>query len=56
MLLEPGQHLGGMATGGLSRTDFGHKEVIGGYALEFYWRVGLKYEMNRFSNEGSVVL
>jgi len=50
-LLEPGRHLGGMATGGLSRTDFGHKEVIGGYALEFYWRVGLKYEMNRFADE-----
>ena len=28
-LLEPGTHLGGMATGGLSRTDFGKKEVIG---------------------------
>lgn len=51
VLLEPGRHLGGMATGGLSRTDFGHKEVIGGYALEFYWRVGLKYEMNRMAND-----
>ncbi len=40
-----------MATGGLSRTDFGKKEVIGGYALEFYWRVGLKYDMGRFANE-----
>ena len=40
LLLEPGRHLGGMATGGVSRTDFGKKEVIGGYALEFYWRVG----------------
>jgi hypothetical protein len=51
VLLEPGKHLGGMATGGLSRTDFGHKEVIGGYALEFYWRVGLKYEVNRYADE-----
>jgi FAD dependent oxidoreductase len=51
ILLEPGRHLGGMATGGLSRTDFGHKEVIGGYALEFYWRVGLKYEVNRYADE-----
>src|ERR1700677_490949 len=51
VLLEPGRHLGGMATGGLSRTDFGHKEVIGGYPLEFYWRVGLKYEVNRFADE-----
>src|ERR1700681_311160 len=50
-LLEPGRHLGGMATGGLSRTDFGKKEVIGGYALEFYWRVGLKYDVGRYANE-----
>src|SRR5437660_2766103 len=49
VLLEPGTHLGGMATGGLSRTDYGKKEVTGGYALEFYWRVGLKYEMGRFA-------
>jgi hypothetical protein len=51
ILLEPAHHLGGMATGGLSRTDFGHKEVLGGYALEFYWRVGLKYEVNRYADE-----
>src|SRR5205823_7258738 len=29
-LLEASAHLCGMATGGLSRTDFGKKEVIGG--------------------------
>lgn len=51
LLLEPGQHIGGMATGGLSRTDFGKKEVIGGYAMEFYWRVGLKYQMGRFAQD-----
>src|SRR6476469_3004312 len=51
VLLEPGAHLGGMATGGLSRTDFGKKEVIGGYALEFYWRVGRKYAMQRFAQD-----
>jgi hypothetical protein len=32
-----------MVTGGLSRTDFGKKEVIGGIALEFYQRAGKKY-------------
>lgn len=48
-LLEPGSHLGGMATGGLSRTDFGKKDVIGGYPLEFYWRVGQKYDLARFA-------
>ncbi len=51
VLLEPGRHVGGMATGGLSRTDFGKKQVIGGYALEFYWRVGMKYGMGRYANE-----
>jgi len=50
-LLEPGNHLGGMATGGLSRTDFGKKEVIGGYALEFYWRVGRKYDIGRYAQD-----
>ena len=42
-LLEPTKHLGGMVTGGLSRTDFGKKEVIGAIALEFYQRAGKKY-------------
>src|SRR6266850_5171158 len=51
VLLEPGSHLGGMATGGLSRTDYGKKEVIGGYALEFYWRVGRKYAIQRFAQD-----
>jgi predicted flavoprotein YhiN len=35
VVLEPGTHLGGMAIGGLSRTDFGKKEVVGGYPMEF---------------------
>lgn len=50
VLLEPRAHLGGMATGGLSRTDVGKREVIGGLSLEFYWRVGERYEMRRFLN------
>lgn len=50
VLLEPGQHVGGMATGGLSRTDVGKREVIGGLALEFYYRVGRLYDMRRFNN------
>ena len=36
VVLEPGKHLGGMVTGGLSRTDFGKKEVIGGIALRIF--------------------
>jgi hypothetical protein len=50
VLLEPRDHVGGMATGGLSRTDTGTREVIGGLALEFYVRVGERYEMKRFKN------
>ena len=51
VLLEPGSHLGGMTTGGLSRTDFGKKEVIGGMALEFYWRVGRRYQIGRYAQD-----
>src|SRR5690349_16654815 len=50
-LLEPGRHLGGMVSGGLSWTDFGKKDVIGGYALEFYWRAGRHYQMSRYGQE-----
>src|SRR5205809_949688 len=42
-LLEPGRHLGGMVTGGLSATDHGRKETVGGYSLEFYERLGRHY-------------
>ncbi|OYW24245.1 MAG: xanthan lyase [Planctomycetales bacterium 12-60-4] len=49
LLLEPGQHVGGMATGGLSRTDVGKREVLGGLALEFYYRVGERYQMRRYN-------
>ncbi len=52
VLLEPSKHVGGMATSGLSRTDFGQKKVIGGYALEFYKRVGVKYGLERFGADG----
>lgn len=48
-LIEPTRHVGGMATGGLSMTDFGRKEVIGGFALEFYTRLGRYYNLSRFS-------
>jgi hypothetical protein len=50
-LVEPTAHLGGMVSGGLGFTDYGKKEVIGGYALEFYWRVGMHYQMSRYGND-----
>lgn len=43
MLVEPGRHLGGMLTGGLSNTDFGDRAVIGGLAVEFYRKVAKYY-------------
>ncbi|MCL4797428.1 MAG: FAD-dependent oxidoreductase [Bryobacteraceae bacterium] len=46
-LLEPGVHIGGMVSGGLSATDVGRREVIGGLALEFYFRAGRHYDLNR---------
>ncbi|MCU1327887.1 MAG: dependent oxidoreductase, partial [Bryobacterales bacterium] len=50
-LIEPGGHLGGMVSGGLGWTDYGQKEVIGGYALEFYLRVGRHYGLQRYAQE-----
>ena len=50
-LLDPGKDIGGMASGGLSRTDVGRREVIGGYALEFYWRAANEYELRRYLQE-----
>jgi len=48
VLLEPRRHIGGMVSGGLSRTDVGKREVIGGYSLEFYWRAGTAYNMAQY--------
>lgn len=39
-LLSFNQHVGGMTSGGLTATDVGEKESIGGLALEFYTRIG----------------
>ena len=50
-LLEPGRHLGGMVSGGLGWTDYGKKEVIGGYALEFYKRAGRHYQLERYGQD-----
>ncbi|MCG3148635.1 MAG: hypothetical protein PCFJNLEI_02080 [Verrucomicrobiae bacterium] len=40
VLLQPGQHLGGLTTGGLGYTDYGKKHVIGGMARQFYRDLG----------------
>lgn len=46
ILLEPGTHLGGMVTGGLSATDLGNFHVIGGYARDFYMRAAAHYGLD----------
>ncbi|WP_317047763.1 FAD-dependent oxidoreductase [Pleomorphovibrio marinus] len=44
ILIEPGQRLGGLTTGGLGQTDIGNKQAIGGISREFYERVYQYYE------------
>ena len=43
ILIEPGQMLGGMTTGGLGQTDIGNKQAITGLSRQFYRNVGEKY-------------
>ncbi len=43
VLVEPGQHWGGLTAGGLGATDIGHKAAIGGVSREFYRRLGAHY-------------
>jgi len=50
-LAEPRHYVGGMVSGGLSGTDVGRREVIGGMALEFYFRAGRYYELDRHLQE-----
>ncbi|WPU92050.1 FAD-dependent oxidoreductase [Mucilaginibacter sabulilitoris] len=43
LLIEPGNRLGGLSSGGLGFTDIGNKYVVTGLALDFYRRVGQHY-------------
>lgn len=43
VLIEPGNHLGGLSSGGLGATDIGNKNAIGGMAREFYARIRKHY-------------
>jgi hypothetical protein len=47
LLLSFNRHVGGMTSGGLTATDIGNKQSIGGIALEFYRRIG---RIRDFSN------
>lgn len=44
VIIEPSNHLGGLTTGGLGRTDVGRADAIGGMAMEFYRRIRKYYE------------
>jgi hypothetical protein len=50
-LVNPGRHVGGLVSGGLSGTDVGRREAIGGLALEFYFRAGRYYKLDRHLQE-----
>ena len=42
-LVDPGTHVGGMVSGGLSWTDIGDERVIDGFALGFYGAIAEHY-------------
>ncbi|MCB9783926.1 MAG: FAD-dependent oxidoreductase [Candidatus Omnitrophica bacterium] len=44
ILVGPDKHLGGLTAGGLVWTDSGRKEVVGGFAREFYRRLKDYYD------------
>jgi len=43
VVVEPSSHIGGMVTGGLSATDHGKQETVGGFSRDFYQRLGRHY-------------
>lgn len=43
LLIEPGNRLGGLTTGGLGYTDIGNKYAITGLSRDFYRRIGDHY-------------
>ncbi len=43
ILVEPGNHLGGLSAGGLGATDIGNKYAVTGLALNFYRKLGKHY-------------
>lgn len=43
ILIEPGEHIGGLTSGGLGATDIGNKAAIGGLSRQFYTRIFRHY-------------
>ncbi|TDU81749.1 FAD dependent oxidoreductase [Prosthecobacter fusiformis] len=57
VIIEPTQWIGGMVTGGLSRTDVGKEKTIGGFPREFFTRAAAaKPETNMWYAEPKVNL
>jgi len=52
VLIEPGQHPGGMSSSGLGRTDHGNVRAIGGLSKEFYQRLYVFYHGGGLNNPG----
>jgi hypothetical protein len=46
MIAEPGRHLGGMTSGGLSAVDIGDPRSVGGLAREYFTRLAGSYGKN----------
>ena len=44
LLVEPSKHIGGVIAGGLTKTDIGRRETVGGLTTEFFSRVLSAYE------------
>jgi hypothetical protein len=51
-LVDPGTHVGGMVSGGLSWTDIGDERVIDGFALRFYCAVAEHYRVPLWGVKG----
>jgi FAD dependent oxidoreductase len=51
-LVDPGRHVGGMVSGGLSWTDVGRLEAVGGLTGRFYERVAEHYGVGLFEVPG----
>src|ERR1700722_13092576 len=43
VIAEPGRHLGGMTSGGLSAVDIGDPRTVGGIAREYFTRLVARY-------------
>jgi hypothetical protein len=52
VLVEPGAHIGGMVSGGLSWTDVGDTRVLDGFTLRFYRAVAEHYDTSLWALPG----